>query len=82
MVSIGILGFFFLLGLDKALDAAPAAWVAPFTLVTPIWTVAIDVALRGQPLMPARDTTLVRLVTSFATTAAEVDRFVATTHTS
>ncbi|HTI28980.1 MAG TPA: DMT family transporter [Methylomirabilota bacterium] len=51
MVSIGILGFFFLLGLDKALDAAPAAWVAPFTLVTPIWTVAIDVALRGQPLM-------------------------------
>jgi threonine aldolase len=33
-------------------------------------------------VMPARDTTLVRLVTSFATTAAEVDRFVATTHTS
>src|SRR5436190_13056318 len=28
------------------------------------------------------DTTLVRLVTSFATTAAEVDRFVATTHAS
>jgi drug/metabolite transporter (DMT)-like permease len=51
MVSIGVLGYFFLLGLDKALDAAPAGRVAPFTLVTPIWTVAIDVGLRGQPLM-------------------------------
>ena len=51
MVSIGVLGFLFLLGLDYALDAAPAVLVGPFTLATPIWTVAIDVGLRGQPLM-------------------------------
>jgi drug/metabolite transporter (DMT)-like permease len=50
MVSIGILGFVVLLGLDRALDAAPAGWLAPFTLAQPIWTVAIDVGLRGQPL--------------------------------
>ena len=36
----------------------------------------------AERFMPASDTTLVRLVTSFATTAAEVDRFVATTHAS
>jgi threonine aldolase len=34
-------------------------------------------ALPGGGLMPARDAILVRLVTSFATTADEVDRFVA-----
>ena len=30
MASIGILGFLFLLGLDQALDAAPASCLAPF----------------------------------------------------
>lgn len=50
MMSIGILGFIFLLGLDHALDAAPVSRLAPFTLAQPIWTVAIDAGLRGHPL--------------------------------
>jgi threonine aldolase len=56
--------------IDERLKAAGASYYP--------WTT--DALPNG--VMPARDTTLVRLVTSFATTAAEVDRFVATTHTS
>jgi drug/metabolite transporter (DMT)-like permease len=50
MMSIGILGFVFLLGLDHALDAVPVSRLAPFTLAQPIWTLAIDAGLRGHPL--------------------------------
>jgi threonine aldolase len=56
--------------IDERLKAAGASYYP--------WTT--DALPNG--VMPARDTTLVRLVTSFATTAAEVDRFVATTHAS
>src|SRR5258705_5205105 len=56
--------------IDERLKAAGASYYP--------WTT--DALPNG--VMPARDSTLVRLVTSFATTAAEVDRFVATTHTS
>jgi threonine aldolase len=56
--------------IDERLKAAGASYYP--------WTT--DALPNG--VMPAPDTTLVRLVTSFATTAAEVDRFVATTRAS
>ena len=56
--------------IDERLKAAGASYYP--------WTT--DALPNG--VIPARDTTLVRLVTSFATTAAEVDRFVATTRAS
>jgi drug/metabolite transporter (DMT)-like permease len=52
MASIGILGFLFLLGLDRALDAEPVGRLAPFVLAQPIWTVVTDAVLSGHA--PAR----------------------------
>jgi drug/metabolite transporter (DMT)-like permease len=48
MMSIGVLGFLFLLGLDRALDAAPVTRLAPFALAQPIWSVLVGAALSGR----------------------------------
>lgn len=43
-----MLGFLFLLGLDRALDAAPVTRLAPFALAQPIWSVLVGAALSGR----------------------------------
>lgn len=48
MMSIGVLGFLFLLGLDRALDAAALSRLAPFALAQPLWTVLIAATLTGR----------------------------------
>jgi drug/metabolite transporter (DMT)-like permease len=48
MMSIGVLGFLFLLGVDRALDAAPVGSLAPFALAQPIWSVLVGAALSGR----------------------------------
>jgi drug/metabolite transporter (DMT)-like permease len=47
MMSIGVLGYLFLLALDRAVDATPVSGLAPFALAQPIWAVLLRAALRG-----------------------------------
>ncbi len=47
MMSIGVLGYLFLLALDRAVDATPVSGTAPFALAQPIWAVLLRAALHG-----------------------------------
>jgi drug/metabolite transporter (DMT)-like permease len=42
MMAIGVLGFLFLLALDRALDSAPVTRLAPFAVAQPIWSVVVE----------------------------------------
>jgi drug/metabolite transporter (DMT)-like permease len=48
MASIGLLGFVALYALDKSLELAPAAVVAPFAYTQPIWGVGLSYLLTGH----------------------------------
>ena len=47
MMSIGVLGYLVLVALDRAVDAAPVSWLAPFALAQPIWMVILHATLGG-----------------------------------
>ena len=49
MMSIGVLGYAFLLALDHALDATSLSKVAVFALAQPLWDVFLSVVVHGRP---------------------------------
>jgi drug/metabolite transporter (DMT)-like permease len=54
MSAVGVLGFLSLLGIDRALDAAPVSRVAPFALAQPVAGVVVEVVLLAQAPSPAQ----------------------------
>jgi drug/metabolite transporter (DMT)-like permease len=48
MAAIGVVGFFGLLALDRALHLAPASVVAPFAVLQAVWTLLLDHLLFGH----------------------------------